>query len=402
MDTQYRDLLLRSSVFPAGNLLDSYYDRDVTRLSDRGMASNLIGDRWSEVSSAEISSWEGTALTLPNSEVLAVERVFRLDDIPRIATIASRRKLQNPDFIVAGRIRNARVLMAIDAKFSIDTAKSPQVSAETLSALLEVGDLITDLLPGLPVDAQPRDGLFISPDVPLSHYVMARTRGRLAVRVDRQQVILVASAPVPFLKPLEGSRLIRTLAVRDGFRDEIRTNMLLAMYYFRLVRACFGAYSDLRAPIFGAPSHSVGTIEDLEQRTVALARGARSAWDVVLQWDAAAEQVRRQRQTAYAAMPFPIANRDVRERIEQEAELRGIDAPSVNSVRKRLGAWYRAQFDERLGVVLPPVADISALVQQIQSIAKDVDPRLPDAMDRVIDEVFASQPAAVSEDVETA
>lgn len=391
MKTQRDDLQLRSDVFPERTLLDSYYDRDVTRLSDRGLASNMIGDRWSEISSDEISSWEGTELRLPDGSSLKVDKVFRLDDIPKIASIASRRKLQNPDFILAGRIENESVLMAVDAKFSIDTAKSPQVSAETLQALINVGDLITDLLPGLPTNAEAKDGLFISPDVPLSHYVMARTRGRLSVRVPRDQVILVPVKPVPFLKSLEGARLIGTLATCDGYRDEIRTNMLLAMYYFRLVRACYGSYADLTAPIFGPPTAGQGSNEELEQRTIRMAQSARSAWDVVLQWDAAAEQVRRQRETAHAAMPFPLANKELRERIVLESELRGIDAPSVNSVRKRLGSWYRTQFDERIGVVLPPVADISELVTRIQEVAKEVDPMVPDAMDSIIEDVFAAQ-----------
>lgn len=401
MSSRYDELHLRSSVFPSRSLLESYYDRDVTRLSDRGLASNMIGDRWSEVTSTEIESWRGRTLTLPDGEDLSVEDVFRLDDVPQIATLASRRKLQNPDFIVAGRSSGSQVMLAVDAKFSIDTAKSPQVSAETLQALLDVGEFIIDLLPGLPTDSEVRDGLFISPDVPLSHYVMGKTRGRLSVRVPLQQVMLIPIAPVPFLKPLEGARLIGTLASRDGYRDEIRTNMLLAMYYFRLVRACFGSYADLTAPIFGSPTMSVGSIADLEQRTVELARQSRSAWDVVLQWDAAAEQIRRQRETAYAAMPFPLANKDVRDRIEAESELRGIDAPSVNSVRKRLGSWYRAQFDERIGVVLPPVEDISMLVERIHAIAAEVDPLVPDAMTAIIDEVFAIQSAKTNSSAET-
>lgn len=398
---QNNDLFIRSSVFPDRTLLDSYYDRDVTRLSDRGLASNMIGDRWSEVVSAEIGTWQGQDLLLPSGENLAVEQVFRLDDIPRIATLASRRKLQNPDFIIVGRSNDSIVMMAVDAKFSIETAKSPQVSAETLQALLDVGALITDLLPGLPLDAEIREGFFIAPDTSLTRHVMGKTRGRLSIRVAFEQVMLVPVSPVPFLKPLEGARLIGTLAARDGFREEIRTNMLLAMYYFRLVRACFGAYADLTAPIFGAPTMSVGTTEDLEQRTVDLARKARSAWDVVLQWDAAAEQIRRQRETAWAAMPFPLANKDLRDRIEAESELRGIDAPSVNSVRKRLGSWYRTRFEERIGVVLPPVDDISALVERIHAIAKEVDPLLPDALDAIVDEVFTAQSANNDDDAET-
>lgn len=396
MQRQQDDLHLRSDVFPTGTLLDSYYDRDVTRLSDRGLASNLIGDRWSEISSKEIGSWEDAEITLPDETSLHVDKVFRLDDIPQIASIASKRKLQNPDFIIAGRANDSSVLMAVDAKFSIDTAKSPQVSAETLQALLDVGPLITDFLPELPSDAEARDGLFISPDVPLSHYVMGRSRGRLSVRVHRDQVILVPVSAVEFLKPVEGSRLIGALATCDGYRDEIRINMLLAMYYFRLVRACYGSYADLTAPIFGPQTVSEGSTEELEQRTIRMAQAAKSAWDVVLQWDAAAEQVRQQRETAYSAMPFPLANKDVRDRIQAESELRGVDAPSVNSVRKRLGAWYRGAFDERIGVVLPPVEDITSLVERIHKVARDVDPLVPNAMDAIIDEVFAAQSAKSS------
>lgn len=399
---QQHDLMLRSNVFPAGTLLDSYYDRDVTRLSDRGMASNMIGDRWSEVSSDEISSWADQDITLPNGDSMTVTDVFRLDAIPAIARIASRRKLQNPDFIIAGKIVGEPVMMAVDAKFSIDTAKSAQVSGETLQALIDVGDLITDLLPGLPKDAEIRDGLFISPDVPLSHYVMERTRGRLSVRVSRDQVKLVSIAPVPFLKPMEGARLLGTLASCDGFRDDIRHNMLLAMYYFRLVRACYGSYAEMTSPIFGPATASEGTTEDLESRTLAMAKSATSSWDVVLQWDAMADQIRRQREAIFNAMPFPMANKELRDRVVLESELRGLEAPSINSVRKRLGSWHRNQFEDRIGVVLPPVADLPDLIQRIHLIAAEVEPHIAPAMDRIIDEVFADQPALTPDEPETA
>ncbi len=385
-------LHLKSDAFPAISLLDSYYDRDVTRLSDRGMASNMIGDRWSEVCTDVLASWPGTSVLLPSGEEVMVERVHRLDDISEISRIASRRKLQNPDFIVEGRLGGERVMMAADAKFSIDTAKAAQVSAETLTALLEVGPLITDLIPDLDTSAHARDGLFLSPDMPITNYVMLRKRGRLSVRVSTEQVKRIPVAPVPFLKPMEGSRLMGTLASIDDFRDDIRSNMLLALYYFRLVRACYGSYSDMTSPIIGPPDAGIGSVAELESQTASMAKNARSSWDVVLQWDARAEQVRRQREAVFAAMPFPIPNKDVRDRVVQESELRGLVAPSINSVRKRLGAWHRQQFDERLGVVLPPVADLPQLLQQIQMIGGEIEPLVDDAFNEIIDEVFASQP----------
>lgn len=394
-------LFLRSSAFPHNTLLDSYYDRQVTQLSDRGQASNMIGDRWSDIASRTIETWSGNTIALPDSSEMTVNQVFRLDTTPRIATIASRRKLQNPDFIVDGETDGRRVLLAVDAKFSIDTAKPAQVAAETLQALLEVGPLITDLLPGLPHDADVVDGLFLSPDMPLSHYVMGRHKGRLSTRVTRDEVIFKPIEPVPFLKNEQGSRLLGPLALVDGFRDQIRSNMLLAMYYFRLARACYGAYAETTTPIFGFDSSPQGNEAELEHRTIEFARSERSAWEVVLRWDGEAEQVRRQREAAYGAMAFPIANREIRDKIVSASAARAVVAPSINSVRRRIGGWYRAQFDDRLGTVAPPVADMPALLTQIHQIASDLLPTIEPAINAIVDEVLQGQPHISEDDSET-
>lgn len=333
---------------------------------------------------------------------MRVHQVYRLDTTPAIASIASKRKLQNPDFIVAGERNGTKVLLAVDAKFSIDTAKSAQVAAETLAALLEVGPLITDLLPGIPVDAEVVDGIFVSPDMPLSHYVLDHARGRLAARVRRRQVILIPVQPVPFLKSMEGSRLLGPLASVDGYRNLLRSNMLLAMYYFRLARACYGAYGETTAPIFGPDEANTGIEAELEQRTIELARIARSSWDVVLRWDAAAGQVRRQREAAYAAMAFPLANREIRDRIVAASKQRDVVAPSINSVRRRIGSWYRSQFDQQLGTVLPPVDDMAGLLQRIHLVAAEVVPTIGPAVDAIIDEALAAQPRISAGDAETA
>lgn len=396
------ELMLRSSAFPARTLLDSYYDRDVTQLSDRGLASNMIGDRWSDVAAEHIEQWVGTIVAMPDGASVEVHRVYRLDISPQIATIASRRKLQNPDFIIAGARDGEDVLFAIDAKFSIDTAKSAQVASETLAALLEVGHLITDWLPDLPTDAFVQDGYFISPDMPLSHYVLGRSRGRLAARVNREQTLLIPVQPVAFLKGLDGSRLLGPLATLDGFRDQLRTDMLLAMYYFRLARACYGAYGETTRPLFGPDPGDQNVNGQVEQRTIEIARSATSSWDVVQQWDTLAEHVRRQREAAYGAMSFPMANREFRDRIVAASARREVIPPSINSVRKRVGAWYRARFDSQLGTVMPPVDNMPTLLQEIHRIAVDAAPLVEPAFHEILDEVLANQPHVSTIEPETA
>lgn len=400
--SQHDQLFLRSDAFPARTLLDSYYDRQVTQLSDRGLASNLIGDRWSDLAAQYLEQWPGTTVSLPDGSTIDVQHVYRLDSTPQIASIASKRKLQNADYIVVGTRAGRIVQFAIDAKFSIETAKSAQVSAETLSALLEVGELITAHLPGLPHNAEVLDGFFISPDMPLTHYVMGRPRGRMAARVDSDQVFLVPVQPVPFLKTEPGSRLLGPLAVLDGFRDDLKHNMLLAMYYFRLARACYGAYGELTRPIFGQADSCAASDSELEQRTIEIARSARSSWDVVLHWDNQAEQVRAQRETAYGAMAFPLPNRELRDKIVAESELRGVEQPSINSVRKRIGSWYREQFDDRLGTVLPPVDDMTVLLQRIHQAAVEVLPMIEPKVAAIIDEVLSAQPPVSGDETTTA
>lgn len=399
---QHDQLYLRSDSFPAKTLLDSYYDRQVTQLSDRGLASNMIGDRWSDIAAEHLEQWPGTTVTLPQGIEVEVTRVYRLDVTPQIATIASRRKLQNADYIIAAVRNESPVLFAIDAKFSIDTAKPAQVSAETLAALLEVGPLITDHLPDMPTDATVLDGYFISPDMPLTHYVMGRTRGRLSSRVSSDQVFLVPVQPVPFLKSENGSRLLGPLATLDGHRDDLRGNMLLAMYYFRLARACYGAYGETTRPIFGPQSANTATDAELEHRTIEIAKSASSSWDVVLRWDTLADHVRSQREAAYAAMAFPVPNRELRDKIVAESELRGVVQPSINSVRKRIGGWYREQFDSQLGVVMPPVDDMSSLLQRIHLIAAELVPAVEPMVNEVIDDVMNNQPPIPEGEAETA
>ncbi|MCO5228781.1 MAG: hypothetical protein M9934_10935 [Thermomicrobiales bacterium] len=388
--SRFDELWFTSEAFPQGRLLESYYDRDVTRLSDRGLASNMIGDRWSDVCTDAIETWPESVLTLPDSQRMLVSAVHRLDAKPGIARVASKRGLQNPDFLVRGMIAGENVLLSMDAKFSIDTAKSPQVSAEVLRALLEVGPAITDHLGQLDIEAAVRDGYFLSPDVALTHYVLQLGRGRLASRVPGSSVTLLTTSPVSFLKPMKGARLLGTLATLDGFRQEIRTNMLLAMYYFRLVRACYGAWIETITPLVGRYEVTSTDDSELESQVIEIARSSQNSWQVVMTWDARAEYVKRQREAVSGAMALPMRSAELRERIEAESALRGVDAPSINSVRRAIGGWYRRQFDEMLGVIPGPVEDIGVVLTQVHEAARAIAPRLPDAFNQVIEEAFSN------------
>lgn len=384
----YRDeqIRLRSDAFPGGTLLEAYFDRDVVRLSDRGLASNMIGDRWSDIVGDEINEWPGQTISAGNGEPVLVTHVVRLDDIPSIARIASKRKLQNPDFIVAGTTQGKHVLFAADAKYSVETAKQSQVSAETLSALLDVGPLITELIPDIDIENAVLNGIFVSPDYPLTSYMMARTRGYRSVSVPRQQFHLVPLTPLAFLGPLSGARLIAVLAGIDGLEPETRSNVLLATYYFRLVRACIGCWLDQTDPVLGPRDRGSIRLAEVEDAIRLDARKAQTSWHVVEAWDARAELVRRQRDAINTAMQLPMPNRELREAVMRAAAATGGTPPSLNRVRKAIGSWYSGEIIDRVGVVLPPVSDLPSLLLRIETIARDLGPELQVRIPEIISE----------------
>lgn len=387
------DLSISSPVFPGRSLLSAIFDRDLMRLSDRGGASGLIGDRWSDVCSAELDSWPETRIQTPDGEEMQVERIIRLDDIPAVARIASRRKLQNPDYLIAGIAADGAVMLSADAKFSVETAGSSQVSAEALRSLVELGPVITDHMGALVEGSAIVDGIFLSPDFSLTQYMLRRKRGYRSVSVDHRQIHLLPVASVPFLKPLEGARMIPVFAEVDGYDRESRSSLLMGLYYFRLSRAAIGCWGDMVAPLLAPKNSTEFDFAAIEERTRHYARDARSGWEIVERWDAAAQTVRNQREVVNRITSVPIVNRDLRAELEAAVEIAGVEAPSMNRVRRRIGSWFRDEVIDRVGVLDPPFADFPRVIHELELVSEEIRLQLPAATTRIISEILAETEA---------
>src|SRR5262245_23708935 len=96
--------IVRSRLLPGGDLVAAVLNRQLMVLADRGGASGSVGRRWADVCAAAVAGLVGQASPVPGGgpAPFVIERVARLDDVPRIATVASRRGLQNPDFLFVG------------------------------------------------------------------------------------------------------------------------------------------------------------------------------------------------------------------------------------------------------------------------------------------------------------
>jgi len=256
-----------------------------------------------------------------------------------------------------------------------------------------VTDLIGDLDPGIAPDLV--DGVFLCPDFPLTQIMLRRRHGigRTTVRPD--QVVLVPAPAGAFFQPLEGAQVMESLARVDALPVTVEEDLLAALYYFRLARAGVGCWLDATGPLLTFNDRPLvdesAVRSEVERRTV----GARSAFGLVTTWYDDVQAVRAQRTAVDQVAALPLMNRDLRERVGRMAGTTGVLPPSINQVRRRVGAWYRGQLRERMGPMLPPLPDFPGALQQLGQFGASLAPALDAEVNRVIEELLADRPPAM-------
>jgi len=360
------------------------------QLSDRGGASNMVGDRWADLCAEALAGQR-----LPEGDLLRGENgaradsSVRLDDIPDIARTASRHKLQNPDFLMLGDLAGHRVLWAADAKFSVDTARSKQVSGDVVRALLDLGDTVRRLVPGLDPDLAIHDGVFLCPDYALTHRLLRDRRGPRRATVKHHEVRLIEVTSNQFLQPLGQAGLQSFLAGLDSLPIHPDRSLMLALYYFRLARAALGCWQDQTAPLLAYRDPLTVVEAAVEDEARALTTMKTSAWGLVLRWNDAADLVRRQRTAVDQVTSLPINGKQLRDQIVLASAAAGVAPPSGTRVRRAIGSWYRSRIREQFGPVHPPVGDFAGLLEELGQYSRSLQPEIAVITRRVIDEMVA-------------
>jgi hypothetical protein len=389
---------IESRLLPGGNLISALFDREVMMLADRGGASNLIGDRWADLAASHAATWVGGERVLNGTaeHPLRVARVERLDDNPRIAAAASRRGLQNPDLFLIGERDGQEIIQAADAKFSVETARAKQVSPDVVRGLLDLAEELPELFPGLPPGLDIEPGVFLSPDYPLTHLMLRRRHGIVRTTVRPHEVILVPVAPDRFWDGVEGASIMPPLAGVDDLPVRPETNLLAGVYYFRLARAAVGFWLDATKPLL--LHMDVVTVDEpvIRDETERRVRDADSALGLIRQWDAEVQTIRDQRAAIDQVAGLPIPGRELRTLVTSIAAAVGGEPPSANQARRRLGAWYRGELRDRVGPIYPPVADLSAVLQQVAGASREIAPRVETELRRVVVELMGESAARES------
>lgn len=378
---------------PGGDLVAAVFDRNVMTFADKGGASNLIGDRWADLAAAHAASWAGSGEVIERFDQppVPIMRVDRLDASPRIAAEASKRGMQNPDLLLIGQDGVGQALQAADAKFSVETARSKQVSVEVVVALLSLRDRLPELLPGLSTEFEIEPGLFLCPDYLLTHLMLDTSRkprrGILRTSVSPHEVVLVPVSPEAFWQNVEGSSVMAPLAELDDLAVRPENSLLAGVYYFRLARAAVGFWLDANKPLL--LFNDVVSVDEAAIYDEAVRRqgAASSAIDLIWQWDSDVQAIRNQRASVEHVSSLPIPGRDLRPTTARIAAALGVEPPSANQVRRRLGAWYRSELRQRVGPVQPPVDNLPTVLRHIAEVAQELAPRVEQELVRVVREI---------------
>ena len=384
------ELDFTTSAIPGGSLIAAVYDRAYMQLSDRGGASNAVGDRWAELcADALFTSGPAYSELRTGAHGIEAATTARLDDIPEIARLASRNKLQNPDFLMIGNAGDAQTLWAADAKFSVDTARSKQVSSDVVRALLDLGDTVRGLLPPLVPDMDVLDGVFVCPDYPLTHRLLRERRGPRRATVKNHEVRFLTVTPDQFREPMGQLGLQAFFAELDALPIDPHQSLMLALYYVRLARAANGCWLDMTSPLLTFRDVPIVDESAVEANARAMATMRTSAWGLVQRWNDVAEETRRQRAAVDQATSLPINGKLLRAQIEAAAAAANVEPPSGSRVRRLLGSWYRGCIRDQFGPILPPVGNFGAVLDELGRYARSLQPELADATARIIDELVA-------------
>src|SRR5215217_5665771 len=376
----------RSPLLPGGDIVSALFDREVMGLADRGGASNLIGDRWADIAAMHAATWIGSERRFhgDDQEPLRIVRVDRLDATPAVAAAASNRGLQNPDLLLIGQRGDQQAIQAADAKFSVETARSKQVSPEVVLGLLELRDHIPVILSGLNHQIRVESGVFLCPDYALTHLMLRHRRGIVRTTVRREEVILVPAAADHFWDGVQGAELIAPLAATDNLPVQPDENLMAGVYYFRLARAAVGFWLDATKPLLLHNDTVIVDVSAVREETARRSREVTSAIDLIRRWDADVQTIRNQRAAVDQVAGLPIPGRDLRPMATQIAQAVGTDPPSANQVRRRLGAWYRGVLRDRFGPISPPVADLPSILRQLTDAGSDLAPQAERELERIV------------------
>ena len=284
--------------------------RQLWRVGDWGGASEQIGRRWETLGARALEAITREARPALRGLGAVTRGALVLGAEPQLAAQVQAAGRPHADAILIGAAAGGAVLQPVDFKWSLETANPSQVRAEVLASLLSdppplLGARLQERLGGLDGrQAVYRDGVFLAPDHPHNRAFLARSDSFAA-----SWAVLTPVEASEFFSPLPGWDIARALAEYE--RADLRV-LEMAERYYRLGAGLLGAFSKLKAGLFG----EIGELDGVaELARIREERHLISAAEIVAYLDAKLaarrELVDRLRAIERTAYPYALFRKDL-------------------------------------------------------------------------------------------
>ncbi len=387
---------VRSPHLPGGTLISAVLDRRLMAWSDRGGASRIFGDVWSEHCWHYLRNGADSHGGIVETSAATI---VRLDDNPNIAIQAGRHKLPNPDFLIVDRTPVGGIsVRAVDAKFAVDRLRRIQVSPDSIRELLELPDSLARaelenrhaLNPEAELDYLP--GYFLGPSSLLNDYFYAQITSGDDPKIPDDELKLVDVPSASLFATIDEFPLMEQM---QGI-DQISVpgsggNLVMEMYYLRLASAARWFASQERQPILTLDDpESVPADEVLEMASARIEPGV-SAFGLIEAWSQEIDRAIDRRKQVHDAARLPLRMSEIRKAINQSSD--EVDKKTIRIVRGKLEKHFMRRLVEETGIIPADSEEpFARIIDRVHDASKGLRQEMIVASEALVHEALAERP----------
>jgi hypothetical protein len=383
---------IRSPKLPGGTLISAVLDRRLMAWSDRGGASRIFGDIWSEHCWFYLNN--GATIFEEVSFDHSGTHVIRLDDNPKIAIQAGRHQLPNPDFLIlhpeqAGQFS----VRAVDAKFAVDRLRRMQISPESIRELIELpGSLAREeienrLGAGTANRLVYAPGAFLGPSSLLNDYFYLRHTSGEEPAIPSDELHLLAVKPSALFAEIEEHSLMNLMiSIDDLVATNPESELILGMYYLRLASAARWFTTQAHQPLLSIEPVDPADISTTCEVTTARIERGESAYGLIETWSVAIDRhAERQKQVQEAAR-LPVRMSEIRGLLERSG--RGEDKKLLRRVRGRLEKIFIRRLVESTGEIpAQPRKSMDLIANDVRDASRKLRTEMVQQVELVIEQI---------------
>jgi hypothetical protein len=387
---------IRSPKLPGGTLISAVLDRRLMTWSDRGGASRIFGDIWSE----HCWIYLNNGATVFETELFDINQatIIRLDDIPKVALQAGRNQLPNPDFLLIYHSdeHDGYAVRAVDAKFAVDRLRRIQISPDSIRDLIELPDsharsaIESRTAPGVTEQLTYEPGVFLGPNSLLNDYFFERHTTGQSPAIPESEIRLISVRVDALFSPIEEYQLMELLRSIDEISATApESELVVGMYYLRLATAARWFSNQSQAPLLSASDPDPVDVDDVHEEVRHRVSQGESAFGLIESWSREAEAQTARQNLVHDAARLPVRMSEIRKLLEQRGVLE--DKKLVRRLRGMLEVEFRPRLIERTGEIpANPSKSLQETVEFVVKASRSLRPEMQELADELANRLASS------------